>query len=83
MKFGSPKRLSTRTMPAPPAARTRSTFESKVQLPRETSATEPLSDRAGSDEKRGSFGSNPIGAQRRRSTGLPSVPVIVPMSTSD
>ncbi len=80
MKFASPKRLSTSTIPAPPAATTRRTFESKVQLPRETRATRPCSEPRGSVVKRGSFGSVPGGAQRCRSTGWLFVPVIVPTS---
>ena len=80
MKFASPARLSTRTIPVPPARATRSAFESNVQRPRETSATVPPREPDGSGERVGSFGSSPA-AQRRRSTGCPSVPVIVPTST--
>jgi hypothetical protein len=82
MKFASPDRLSTSTIPVAPALRTRSAFETKVQPPRDTSATVPLSEPDGSEVKRGSFGSKPGGEQTWRSTGCPFVPVTVPTSTS-
>src|SRR5438874_11447959 len=55
--FASPGRLSTSTIPIAPALRTLAAFESKVQLPRQTSATAPLSDPAGREDEFGSFGS--------------------------
>jgi hypothetical protein len=72
--------LSTKTTPSAPAAFARATFEPKVQKPRETSAIEPVSDPDGKVLP----GASTLlgGPQRRRSTGLPSVPTIVPMSTS-
>ncbi len=82
MKFASPKRLSTKMTPVPPACWIRSTFESKVQPPRETSATRPPSEPGGSVDFVPSFGSKPAGAHSCRSTGCPSVPVIVPTSCS-
>src|SRR3954471_5957456 len=81
MKLASPKRLSTSTIPVPPAACTRSAFEAKVQPPRETSATMPDSELRGSGVKLGSFGSEPGRPQRWRSTGWPFVPASVPTST--
>ena len=63
MKFASPERLSTSSIPVAPAFLTRSIFETNVQPPRETSATAPLSEPATSGVKRESFGSKPGGAQ--------------------
>ena len=80
MKLASPARLSTMTIPWPPARATRSAFETNVQPPRETSATRPPSEFGGRFEAFGSFGSKPAGAQCRRSTDCPSFPLIVPMS---
>src|SRR5512141_726861 len=67
-------------MPSAPAALARSAFDANVQYPRETSAIEPASEPAGSVLEAASR--SPAGPQRNRSTGLPSVPTIVPTSTS-
>ena len=54
---------------------------SNVQRPRDTSATAPKSEFCGSADERASFGSA-FREQRKRSTGWPFVPGIVPTSTS-
>src|SRR5581483_3391895 len=78
--FASPARLSTSTSPIAPAARARADLELNVQIPRETRAIAPVS------EPRGSVDAPSLrllgGPQRCDSTGLPSVPTIVPTSTS-
>ena len=81
MPFASPGRLSTTRSPVAPAARARRAFESNVQTPRETRTTVPESDPGGS-MLTGRF-TSPAGPQRRRSTGRPSIPTIVPTSTSE
>ena len=79
-RWPRPGRLSTRTMPIAPAARTRAAFSAKVQFPRETSAIAPFSEPAGSgDVPPSRF---PGGPQRSRGTGALFVPMIVPTSTS-
>ncbi len=78
--FASPGRLSTTTMPAPPAARTRDALSANVQVPRQTSAIAPANERAGSGERPPSR--FPGGPHRLRGTGVPFRPMIVPTSTS-
>ena len=79
--FASPKRLSTMTRPAAPAAAARTAFEKNVQRPRVISAKEPAREPRG----RGfvpAFGSRPI-PQSWVGTGCPFVPVIAVTSTSE
>ncbi len=78
--FASPGRLSTTTMPMPPAAFTRSALSAKVQSPRHTSAIAPRSDPAGRGVRPPSM--LPGGPQSLRETGVPLTPTMVPMSTS-
>ena len=78
--LASPGRLSTTTMPMPPAAFTRALLSAKVQVPRETSAIAPFSEPPGSGL--GPPSRLPGGPQRSRGTGWPLVPRIVPTSTS-
>ena len=79
MKLASPGRLSTTIRPAAPPICAFAAFAAKAQVPRETSTSAPLTDPVGSVPR--PFGSS-AGPQRYRSTGCPSVPTIVPTSTS-
>jgi hypothetical protein len=75
----SPERLLARMRPIAPAAFAWAAFVTNGQRPRVASAMVPSRERFGSvpcGEAR-----LPAGPQRCRSTGLPSVPVIVPTST--
>ncbi len=67
MPLASPGRLSTTTMPTPPAARTRLAFRANVQSPRDTSAIAPRSEPAGSGVRPPSR--LPGGPQSLRGTG--------------
>ena len=78
--FASPGRLSTTTIPTPPASFTRALLSAKVQVPRETSAIAPFSEPARSGV--GPPSRFPGGPQRSRGTGWPFVPTSVPTSTS-
>ena len=65
--LASPGRLSTITIPMPPAAFTRALLSAKVQVPRETSAIAPFSEPPGSGL--GPPSRFPGGPQRSRGTG--------------
>ena len=79
MKFASPGRFSTRTMLAAPPIWAFAALVVKAQMPRETSRIVPLADAGGSVPRLLGLEAWP---QRCRSTGLPSVPTIVPTSVS-
>ena len=79
MKFASPGRLSTRTRPAAPPIWAFAALVVNAQMPRETSRIVPRTESGGSVPR--VLGSE-AGPHRCRSTGLPSVPTIVPTSTS-
>ena len=79
MKFASPGRLSARTMPAAPPIWAFAALVVNAQTPRETSRIVPRADSGGSVPRVLGLEAGP---QRCRSTGLPSVPTIVPTSVS-
>ena len=78
--FASPARLSERMSPIAPAALAWSALFTNGQRPRWASAITPSSEWAGSVPL--SEARLPVGPQRWRSTGFPSVPTIEPTSTS-